>query len=77
MVRSFQEKAMASDLAARSSREVEGILASRFSQSEQLEGMFVCAVTRHGKMQCFCTISVAFARTSKPDMSSSKQSVKE
>ena len=48
MVRGFQEEAMA----FRSSieREVEGILASRFSQSEQLDGMFVCAVTGHGKL---------------------------
>ena len=75
MVRGFQEKAMALDLAARWNREVEGILASRFSQSEKLEEMFVCAVTGHGKMQCFCTISVEFTGTLKPDMSSS--SVKE
>ena len=54
MVRGFQEKAMhrisLSQFAARSSREVEGILASCFSQSEQLEGMFVCAVTGHDKV---------------------------
>ena len=49
MVRGFQEKAIASDLAARSSREVERILASRFSLIEQLEGLFVCAVTGHDK----------------------------
>ena len=61
-----------SQLAARSSREVEGILASCFSQSAQLEGMFVCGVTGYGKMQCFCNISVAYARTSKPYMSSSQ-----
>ena len=56
MVRGFQENAMASDLlvfsqfAARSIREVEGILASYYSQSEQLDGMFACAVTGHGKV---------------------------
>ena len=39
-----------SQFAARSSREVEGILASCFAQSEQLEGMFACAVTGHDKV---------------------------
>ena len=55
-----------SQFAARLSREVEveGILASRFSQSEQLDGMFVCAVTGHGKVWCFCNISKAFSSTS-------------
>ena len=37
-------------VAARSSREVEGIFASCFSQSEQLEEMFACAVTGHDKV---------------------------
>ena len=48
MVRGFQEEVMA----FRSSieREVEGTLSSRFSQSEQLDGMFVCAVTGHSKV---------------------------
>ena len=33
-----------------------------FSQSEQLHGMFVCAVTGHGK--CFCNILQAFSSSS-------------
>ena len=71
MVQGLQGKGF-SQLAAQPSREVVEILASLFSQSEQLEGMFVCAVTGYGKMQCSCTISVAFARTFKPYMSSSQ-----
>ena len=48
MVRDFQEEAMTFRCSIE--REVEGILASRFSQSEQLDRKFVCAVTGHGKV---------------------------
>ena len=39
-----------SQFAARSSREVEGILVSCFSKSEQLDAMFACAETGHDKV---------------------------
>ena len=39
-----------SQFVALPSREVEGILSSRFSQTEQLYGMLDCAVTGHGKV---------------------------
>ena len=55
LVRGFEEekkwrRISLSQFAARLNREVEGILASRFSQSEQLDGMFVCSVTGHSKV---------------------------